>query len=89
LVSTKTLYGRYWGCHEEHNNLHFETCYYQGIEYCIKNKLALFNSGAQGGHKISRGFEPVVTSSAHWIKDPRFATAIEEFTQTEKQHVAL
>lgn len=87
LVGSDALYGRYWGCYEEYNNLHFETCYYQGIEYCIKNKLALFDSGAQGEHKISRGFEPVITSSAHWIKEPRFAKAIGDFVNAEKEHV--
>jgi len=88
LIGSNTLYGRYWGCYEAFNNLHFEVCYYQGIEYCIENNLAQFDSGAQGEHKISRGFEPVITASAHWIKEPRFARAIEEFISAEKQHIS-
>jgi len=56
FIGENTLYGRYWGCYEEYNNLHFETCYYQGLEYCIEHQLQKFDSGAQGEHKISRGF---------------------------------
>lgn len=88
LVGQSRLYGRYWGCYEEYNNLHFETCYYQGIEYCIENSLAQFDSGAQGEHKISRGFEPVITTSAHWIKEPRFAQAIKAFISAETEHIS-
>ncbi|MEE8320326.1 MAG: GNAT family N-acetyltransferase [Gammaproteobacteria bacterium] len=83
FIGSDTLYGRYWGCFEEHHSLHFEACYYQGLEYCIKNKLQRFDSGAQGEHKIARGFEPVTTYSAHWLKDPRFATAIGDFVTEE------
>ena len=67
------------------NSLHFETCYYQGLDYCIKQGLQRFDSGAQGEHKISRGFEPVTTYSAHWIKDARFAKAIEQFLVREQK----
>jgi len=79
----QTLYGRYWGCLEEYEFLHFETCYYQGIEYCIANGLQRFDAGAQGEHKIQRGFEPITTWSNHWIKHPGFRDAIENFLREE------
>lgn len=78
-----TLYGRHWGCYEEYDGLHFEVCYYAGIEYCIEQALKYFEPGAQGEHKISRGFLPVQTSSAHWIKHEGFRHAIAEFIQRE------
>lgn len=78
-----TLYGRYWGCFEEYQFLHFETCYYQGIDYAIANQLTRFDGGAQGEHKIARGFEPVITYSNHWIKEPGFRTAIVQFVAEE------
>ncbi len=81
------LYGRYWGCTKQLNNLHFELCYYQGIEFCIQHNLAKFNPGTQGEHKISRGFEPVLTYSYHWIKHPAFKAAIKNFCQQEQQHM--
>jgi predicted N-acyltransferase len=81
------LYGRYWGCLQEYNVLHFEACYYQGIDYCIEHGLARFDSGAQGEHKIARGFEPVTTYSAHWFRDERFAKAIAQFLLREKSMV--
>jgi len=87
FVGRHSLYGRYWGCYEEYNALHFETCYYQGLEYCIANNLTHFDSGAQGEHKIARGFEPILTHSAHWIKDPSFATAIGNFIRREHVQV--
>ena len=89
FVGSDTLYGRYWGCYEEYNSLHFETCYYQGLDYCIEHGLQRFDSGAQGEHKISRGFEPITTYSAHWLKDVRFAKAIEEFLAREQKAVQL
>jgi predicted N-acyltransferase len=82
-----TLYGRYWGCEAEFDCLHFEACYYQGIDYCIANGLARFDPGAQGEHKIQRGFEPIHTRSSHWIADPRLAEAVGEFTREEQRHV--
>ena len=85
LIGGNTLYGRYWGCYKAYYSLHFETCYYQGLEYCINNKLQKFDSGAQGEHKIARGFEPVTTYSAHWIKEPQFAAAISDYTRREAQ----
>lgn len=85
----KNLYGRYWGCLEEFNCLHFECCYYQGIEYCIKNKLERFDPGVQGEHKIKRGFSPTETYSAHWIADDRFREAIDDFVTKEERHINL
>ena len=84
FIGDDTLYGRYWGCYAEYNALHFEACYYQGLEYCIENGLARFDSGAQGEHKISRGFQPVSTYSAHWLQDPGFAKAVALFVEREK-----
>ncbi len=84
FIGDTTLYGRYWGCLEEYNALHFEACYYQGLDYCIANGLQYFDSGAQGEHKIGRGFEPVTTYSAHWFNDSPFAQAIQHFLQREK-----
>lgn len=83
-----TLYGRYWGCAEEYQFLHFETCYYQGIDYCIRHGIARIDSGAQGEHKIQRGFKPVTTWSNHWIRHPDFAAAIAHFLEDEAQHIA-
>jgi predicted N-acyltransferase len=83
------LYGRHWGCSEYHDALHFETCYYQGIDYCIEHKIKTFEPGAQGPHKIARGFEPVLTHSAHWLEDERFRPAIKQFTRDEKDMILL
>ncbi|RLA46667.1 MAG: GNAT family N-acetyltransferase [Gammaproteobacteria bacterium] len=79
-----TLYGRYWGCVREYEYLHFELCYYQGIDYAIAHQLKKFDAGAQGEHKILRGFEPVETHSLHWIKHPGFAEAIGRFIDQEQ-----
>lgn len=81
------LYGRYWGCTQTCNNLHFELCYYQGIEFCIEHKLQAFNPGAQGEHKIQRGFKPVLTHSYHWIKHLGFRPAIKQFCQQEQDQM--
>ena len=82
------LYGRYWGCKEEYHSLHFETCYYQAIDYCIMNGLSRFEGGAQGEHKLSRGFLPSITCSAHWMADEKLSSAISDFLDREKAHVA-
>ena len=82
-----SLYGRYWGCEKELDCLHFEACYYQGIEYCIEKGLHCFDPGAQGEHKIQRGFEPTITRSCHWIANPDFAEAIEDFARRECSHI--
>ena len=81
------LYGRYWGCLEEFDSLHFECCYYQGIEYCIENNLNHFDPGTQGEHKISRGFEATICHSQHWIAHPEFSQAIADFLQEEKNDI--
>jgi predicted N-acyltransferase len=81
------LYGRYWGCTEHYNNLHFELCYYRGIEFCIENNLKSFTPGTQGEHKIQRGFEPILTYSYHWIKHPGFKDAIKNFCQQEQRQL--
>ncbi|MFV0276041.1 MAG: GNAT family N-acetyltransferase [Parahaliea sp.] len=86
--SRDTLYGRYWGCAREFDCLHFEACYYQGIDYCIEQGLQRFDPGAQGEHKIQRGFTPVYTYSNHWIADRRLAAAVEQFTREEAGHIA-
>ncbi len=77
------LYGRSWGTLEYHDGLHFETCYYQAIEFCIANRIATFEGGAQGEHKLARGFLPVTTWSAHWLAHPRFSSAVADFLQRE------
>jgi len=77
------LYGRYWGCTEFVPGLHFETCYSQGIEYCIAHGLRVFEGGAQGEHKLARGMLPTRTWSAHWVEDPVFGPAITDFLQRE------
>jgi predicted N-acyltransferase len=82
----KQLYGRYWGSTESFSNLHFELCYYQGIEFCIKNNIQSFNPGTQGEHKIQRGFEPVLTYSYHWVKHTEFRLAIKDFCKREQMH---
>ena len=76
-----TLYGRHWGCYEHYDSLHFEVCYYTGIDYCIRRGLKRFEPGAQGEHKIARGFMPTRTYSAHWIAHEGFRNAI-------RQHLA-
>ena len=68
IIGHDTLYGRYWGCTEEFAHLHFETCYYQGIDFCIREGLQRFDAGAQGEHKLARGFIPVLTRSCHLIE---------------------
>ena len=83
----KILYGRYWGAVEEYHSLHFETCYYQAISYCIRNGLSRFEGGAQGEHKLSRGFLPVITCSAHWMANKRLTPAISDFLKREKAQV--
>lgn len=85
--SAEALYGRYWGCDAEVNALHFETCYYQGIDYCITHGLQRFEPGTQGEHKISRGFTPVTTWSAHWLEHPEFFSAIERYLDEEHRHI--
>ena len=87
FFDSEKLYGRYWGSSAYIENLHFEMCYYQGIDFCIEKKISIFEAGAQGEHKISRGFKPIRVFSAHKIKHSGFSHAISEFIETEKIHV--
>jgi hypothetical protein len=87
FVDEDALYGRYWGAGGNYHSLHFETCYYQGIEYCIEHGLASFEPGTQGEHKVPRGFVPTMTSSAHYITDERFAAAIRDYAAREARGV--
>ena len=82
-----TLYGRHWGAEQRYHSLHFETCYYQGIEWCIREGLQCFDAGAQGEHKLARGFEPVRTRSAHWLADPRLHKAVAASLRRERAWV--
>jgi predicted N-acyltransferase len=82
-----TVYGRYWGCIEYHPCLHFETAYYQPLEFCIAHRIRHFEGGAQGEHKMARGFLPKTTYSAHYINHPAFAEAIERFLEREQSGI--
>lgn len=88
FAGSDALYGRYWGCTREMRFLHFELCYYQAIDIAIARGLARVEAGAQGGHKLARGYEPVQTVSAHWIADPGFRAAIADFLARERAGVA-
>ena len=88
LVGDKRLYGRNWGCIENHPFLHFEVCYYQAIDYAITNRLDRVEAGAQGEHKLARGYRPVITTSAHDIADPGLRHAIEAYLVEERSYVA-
>jgi uncharacterized protein len=87
FVGSEALYGRYWGAGGNFHSLHFEACYYQGIEYCIDKKLQRFEPGTQGEHKVPRGFIPTLTHSAHYIADRQFAAAIRDYAQREARGV--
>ncbi len=87
MIGGEALYGRYWGCIEQHPFLHFEVCYYQAIDFALSRKLKRVEAGAGGEHKLVRGYEPMTTHSAHWIADPRFRKAIADFLVQERRHV--
>jgi uncharacterized protein len=87
FVGSEALYGRYWGAGGNFHSLHFEACYYQGIEYCIEKGLQRFEPGTQGEHKVPRGFVPTLTHSAHFIADTRFAAAIRDYAAREARGV--
>lgn len=87
FAGSRQLYGRYWGCTDYYDALHFETCYYQGIEICIENGFRLFEPGTQGEHKISRGFEPSATWSMHSLAEQRFHHALTPLLRQEERHV--
>ena len=88
VVGPDALYGRYWGCTEQIPFLHFELCYYQAIDAAIARGLSRVEAGAQGGHKLARGYAPVETRSAHWIADPGFREAVADFLEREGQGVS-
>jgi len=83
LFDSTSLYGRSWGAIEYVPGLHYEVCYYQAIEFCIENRIPTFEGGAQGEHKLARGFLPVKTWSAHWLAHPEFSRAIDDFLKRE------
>ena len=87
FIGGDTLFGRNWGCIEDHRFLHFEVCYYQAIEYAITRGLKRVEAGAQGGHKVVRGYLPEPTYSAHWIADPGFRDAVSRFLDEERSYV--
>ena len=88
LIGRDTLYGRYWGALEEVPFLHFELCFYQAVEWAIANGLTEVQAGAQGEHKLARGYEPVITRSAHFIVDPNFRAAVRHFLGEERRGIA-
>jgi len=87
LVGNQSFYGRYWGCLAEFDRLHFETCFYQGMEYAIANGVQRFDAGAQGEHKLIRGFEPVITHSWHYLRHPGLREAVKGFLEEERAGV--
>ncbi len=87
FIGRETLYGRYWGAIEDHPCLHFELCYYQAIDYAIQNGMGRVEAGAQGQHKLARGYLPVTTHSLHWIADDGFAQAIKQYLDAEREAV--
>ncbi len=88
VIGREALFGRYWGCIEHHACMHFEICYYQAIEWAISNGLARVEAGAQGEHKLARGYLPVTTHSLHWIADAGFADAVARYLVAEREAVA-
>ena len=82
-----TLYGRYWGATAQLPGLHFEACYYQGIDYCLREGLTRFEPGAQGEHKLARGFLPAITKSRHWVAHPRFRDALRDWCASERASI--
>ncbi|VVT04897.1 GNAT family N-acetyltransferase [Erythrobacter sp. EC-HK427] len=89
FIGAEALYGRYWGCLADKPFLHFELCYYRAIDAAIERGLARVEAGAQGGHKMARGYEPVATTSMHWITDPGFRQAVEAFLEAERRGAAM
>ena len=87
FIGRDTLYGRYWGCQEDHPCLHFEVCYYQAIDYAIANGMGRVEAGAQGPHKLARGYLPTAVHSLHWIGDPGFRDAVARFLDAERNAV--
>jgi hypothetical protein len=88
FIGSDTLFGRHWGAIEHHPFLHFEVCYYQAIEHAIKHRLKVVEAGAQGEHKLARGYVPQTTYSAHFIADPGLRRAIADYLKRERAYVA-
>ena len=88
MIGSDTLFGRYWGAVEEHPCLHFEVCYYQAIDFALAHKLKRVEAGAQGAHKLARGYMPTTTHSAHYIADPSFRRAVANYLESERREVA-
>ncbi|MGB2409493.1 MAG: GNAT family N-acetyltransferase, partial [Paracoccaceae bacterium] len=87
FIGREALYGRYWGTIEDHPCLHFETCYYQAIDFAISQGLMRVEAGAQGEHKLARGYLPVQTHSLHWLAEPSFQQAVEQYLEAEKRAI--
>jgi len=87
VIGRSALFGRYWGCVEDHPCLHFELCYYRAIDYAIAHGLARVEAGAQGEHKLARGYLPLPTHSLHWVRDAGFARAIADYLEAERDAV--
>jgi predicted N-acyltransferase len=87
FIGREALYGRYWGCTEHHPCLHFELCYYQAIDWAIAHGLAKVEAGAQGEHKLARGYLPAPVHSLHWIADEGFAQAVDRYLRAERDAV--
>ena len=87
FIGGETLFGRNWGCVEHHPFLHFETCYYQAIDFAIERGLKRVEAGAQGPHKVARGYLPQATYSAHWICDAGFRDAVDRYLKDERNYV--
>ena len=87
FIGRDSLYGRYWGCAEHHPCLHFEACYYRAIDFAIAHGLSRVEAGAQGEHKLARGYLPAECHSLHWVRDAGFAEAIERYLEAERRAV--
>ena len=87
LIGGDSFYGRYWGCLAEFDRLHFETCFYQGMDYAIAHGVQRFDAGAQGEHKLIRGFEPVITHSWHYLAHPGLKAAVSDFLDQEREGI--
>jgi uncharacterized protein len=88
VIGDKRLYGRNWGCIENHPFLHFEVCYYQAVEFAISRRLDRVEAGAQGEHKLARGYRPVITASAHDIADPSLRRAVQDYLDQERLYIS-
>ena len=84
FIGRDTLFGRYWGCNEDHSCLHYELCYYQAIDYALSQQLKKVEAGAQGEHKLARGYMPAITNSMHWFLDKKFHSAVEKYLNEER-----